>query len=182
MTKMERVPALQQQSRDGSVFLSSPKWLQVVPPPSLGRQSLRSKQFQKVPLKSVCQTLTSHQHPAKLPLQQPLKDFSLQGDGGVQKRASNPTCNLNPPSSLLIVQSLLLFLLLRTRKNKPIYLQTVANIQKACQTVKLKKLLPGCEIKSHHLYQTKKLMRFLRKPRPSCPLRAGLQCHKQRSL
>lgn len=114
MTKMGKVPTPQQQSREGRGFLSSPKLPQAAPPSLLGRQSPLSKQFLKLLLKSLMQTLTSQQLPAKLRLQQPLRDCSPQGDGGLQKRASSPKRNLNPPLSLLTVQDLQLLLQLRT--------------------------------------------------------------------
>lgn len=120
MTKMGKVPAPQQQSREGSGFLSSPKWPRAVPPPLLGLQSPLSKQSLQLLLKSLAQTLTSQQRPARLGLQQALRDSSPQGDGGLQKRTSSPKCNLNPPSSLPTVQDLQLILQLRTRLNKPI--------------------------------------------------------------
>lgn len=120
MTKMGKVPAPQQQSREGSGFRSNPRWPLAAPPPLLGsplpRQSL---------LKS--QTLTSQQRPARLRLQQPLRVSSLQGDGELQKTASSPKCSRNPPSSLLTVQDLQLFLQLRTHRNKPFYQRTAAN-------------------------------------------------------
>ncbi len=119
MIKMGKVPAPPQQSREGSGFLSSPEWPQAASPPLLGRQSPLSRQSLKLLLKSQAQTLTSQR--------QPLLDSSLQGDGDLQKRASSPKCNLNPPSSLLTVQDLQLYLQLRTRLNRPICQRTASN-------------------------------------------------------
>lgn len=123
MTKMGKVPAPQQQSREGSGFLSSPKWPLAALPPLPGLHWRLSKQSLKLPLKSLSQTSTSQQ----LPLQQPLKDSSLPGDEGFQRRASSPKCNLNPPLALLTVQDLQLFLWLRTQENQPNRHQRAAN-------------------------------------------------------
>lgn len=114
MTKMGKGPAPRQQSRGGSGLLSSPKWPQVAPPLLLGRRSPPPRQFPKLRLKSLPQTMRSQRHLAKLRLHRPLRDSSPQGDGGFQKRASSSKCNLNPSLPLLTVQDLQLFLQLRT--------------------------------------------------------------------
>lgn len=112
MTKMERVPAPQQQSRDGSGSPSSPKsplagllWL-------LERRSLLSRLRLKLP--SQIRSMPSQYLRATLQLQKSRKDPCHQGTGGFQKRANRPKPNPNPPLFLLIVQNYQSLLRLRT--------------------------------------------------------------------
>lgn len=181
MTKTGKVPTPQQQSRDGSGFLSSPKWPQAAPPPFCGHQSPLSRQPHKLLLKFLHRALKSHPHLDKPRRQQPPWDFSPQGGGGAQKIAGRPERLSKPLSSPLTAQDSQLFLPW-TRQNNPLQQLKAAKQQRTRQAAQTKRFPPSYQIKPPTLCQTKKLWRYQRKPKLWCHLRACIHWHLQRLL
>lgn len=170
MTRMWKVPAPQLRSREGSGYLSSLKWPQGAPPPLL-EGPLSSPLLRP----SLAQLLNQQPSPT-LRLQQPLRDSSPRGDGGLQKTTRSLKFNLHPPSTLTPQ----LFLQLTTLYNEPICQETAAKHPRAHQPVKWK-FLPDHQIKSLPLFQTKKLWNYQKKPKLFCQQRGSLHCRPRSS-